>query len=250
MPWICPTMGRPERLAELAASWDRNQPGKELHVRVWEGDRKRADYASIKWPDNWNLYTSSKRGAGEALNEIFKKNPHEDFYGFIADDIVLRTPGGLEILEETAKPWFVSYPNDVLQKHRLCTHFCVGGELAREMQGVVPPMFKHTYMDVGLLNIAHYFCLLRYCPQVIFQHKHFLVKGYGIEKDATYKMVYPGKGELASGELEDEGLKAMEEFRAGYFPETINRINARFFELFEDWERWEEEDAALYRSAG
>ena len=34
MPWICPTFQRPERLAELAISWDRHQHGKELFVRL------------------------------------------------------------------------------------------------------------------------------------------------------------------------------------------------------------------------
>jgi len=72
--WICPTFQRPERLKELADSWEKHAPGKKLLVRIWAHDPKVTEYHSIEWPDSWNLYMSYAKGAGEALNEAFGMN--------------------------------------------------------------------------------------------------------------------------------------------------------------------------------
>jgi len=250
MSWICPTFQRPERLAELAASWERCEPGKELHVRIWDKDPRRADYFACDWPEGWKLYRSSAKGAGEALNEFYRLHPNEDSYGFIGDDIVLRTPGGLAILEETAKPWFVAYPDDVLQRHRIPTHFCMGGRLASTLTYIVPPMFKHNYMDAGLQNVVAPLNLLRYCPQVIFQHKHFLVKEYGIEKDDTYGIVYPTDETTPHGPNEDEGKAALKMFEGAFHQRQVQRLYEALAKEYELWHEWEEEDVVVHCSTG
>lgn len=226
--WICPTFQRPDRLKELAESWEKHQQGKELMVRVWDEDPFCDDYLSTTWPSGWNLYESPEKGAGEALNGAFSEWNDEECYGFIGDDIVLKTTGGLEILEEASKPYFAAYPNDTLQRNNLCTHFCVGSELAKIMEGIVPPMFKHNYMDVGLANIAIPFQLLRYCPQVIFQHRHF-INGH-VDKDDTYKAIYP-EGMTPAGEDEDYGKRALRSFQNGYMQQVSIALQSKFMAL-------------------
>jgi len=249
MTWVCPTFQRPERLAELAESWEKHETGTPLMVRVWDQDPRKEDYFKITWPKGWELYESPARGAGEALNEYFRMNPNEQTYGFIGDDVVLRTPQGLELLDATAYPWFLAYPNDTIQRHMMCTHFSLGGEFARTIATIVPPMFKHTYMDVGLWHVAAPMNLTRYCPHVVFQHMHFLRKRYGIERDATYQEVYP-QGDAPSGPLEDQGQAALKLFEAVYQKKAVERIAERIYREYECWDKWEGDDVLIHRRAG
>lgn len=248
--WICPTYQRPERLAELAESWEKHETGTPLMVRIWDQDPRKEDYFKTEWPKGWQLYESPAKGAGEALNEYFRLNPNEQTYGFIGDDIVLRTTQGLELLDATAYPWFLAYPNDTIQRHQVSTHFSLGGEFARTLATIVPPMFKHSYMDVGLLNIAAPMCLARYCPHVVFQHMHFLRKRYGIKKDASYLEVYPTDKDEPSGPLEEEGRKALQLYEAVYRRLAIERLAERIYKEYERWDKWEGEDAFIHRRAG
>ena len=220
--WLCPTYQRPERLQDLAESWVKYESGR-LMVRVYEHDPRKEDYFKIQWPEGWLLYESPEKGAGEALNGLYIKYPDEKTYGFIGDDVVLKTPLGL--LEETAFPWYVAFPNDTIQGHRMPTHFCVGHKLAKVMGGIVPPMFKHNYMDIGLANIAAPFSLLRYCPEVVFQHNHFINNKAPL--DDTYHEVY-ADGCIASGEMEDYGKRALRAFQNGYMQKTHATLESEF----------------------
>lgn len=246
MAFLCPTFQRPERLAELALSWEEHEPGTKLYVRIWEHDPCREEYLSIQWPESWELYVSPAKGAGEALNEFFRLHPNEESYGFIGDDVVLRTTGGVGELERTAGEWFIAYPNDCVQRFLIPTHFCIGGELARTIDCVVPPMFKHNYIDVGLKELGERMNLLRWCPHVIFQHKHFLVKAYGIPKDATYQAVYPTDADHPHGEYEEQGAAAMEVFENLWLPKAGRRLMEKLLNTYELWGEWEGEDVALH----
>jgi hypothetical protein len=106
--WFCPTYGRPKRLRELAKSWERCAKNVPLHIRLYSGDKRFADYQSAHWPKNWFFYITDTMRAGHALQEFYTRNPTADSYGFIADDIVLRSKGGLEHLEALAELYCVS----------------------------------------------------------------------------------------------------------------------------------------------
>ena len=237
MAWCCPTIMRPERLARLAESWERNAPEDVLYVRIWADDPRRADYENIIWPDNFQLYSSDKKWLGAALNEFYHLHPGEPSYGFIADDIVLRTKGGIRILEETAGEWFVAYPNDTIQRERLPTHFCIGRKLLETVGFFIHPFFKHDFIDCVWHGIGLHTGLLRYCPQVIFEHQHVLNEKAVM--DATYEEVNAAK---------KEGLVMWEKFVREQLPRVVKRVQAK---LINEYERdWEAEDATLYRSAG
>lgn len=240
MPWLCPTLKRPERLAELAVSWVRHSPETELLVRVWKDDPKKDEYFSIEWPETWQLFESDKLGAGETLQEMWLMRPDAPFYGFIGDDIVLRTPAGLERLEAMAGDWFIAYPNDTLQRHRLCTHFCVGGRLTNVLGWLVPGGIQHGYMDVPLMNIGLNTGLLRYCPDVIFQHKHFLVE-YS-KFDEVYAEMYDEGGQLRESERVLDDRKRLEEYYAKHFKDDIVKVLKAVILNFEDPEQWDRED--------
>lgn len=237
--WICPTLGRPERLQELAKSWNRMQPDTKLIVRLWDGDVRLEAYSKLKWPATWHFYTSSKKYLGPTLNEFFEAYKEEETYGFIADDVVLRTPSGLEHLEAMAAPFYIAYPNDCLQRYRLCTHFCIGGELVRELGWFALPDMLHM-VDMPWYNIGRNTGLIRYCAQVIFQHKHFLTGT--VEKDDTYSVTYRGNVNRPNSQLylQDHGnLKKWLE--KGLALDAIKALRVATV-MSEDWDEWEAQD--------
>ena len=235
--WICPAFGRPHRLKELARSWERCQPATRLNVRLWRGDPFYLEYKKLNWPQTWRFYDSDAKGCGEALNEYFELHPDEPFYGFVADDIVLRTKLGLEHLQALAIPYFISYPNDTIQRHRICTHFCIGGDLVREAGFFAHTGFHHGYIDMVWLRIGLEAGLLRYAPHIIFQHKHFLVKT--AEWDETYAASYGAPDSkqpdtlisMADGEMFEKYLKEQH-------PSIMQRIHRELFVNCEDWDEW------------
>ena len=249
MGWFCPTFQRPERLAELALSWERCQKGTPLHVRVWSEDPRREDYFKYDWPEDWHLYVSGAEWAGEALNQYYDWNPNEPFYGFIGDDVVLRTKNGLEVLEVAAGKMFMSYPNDTVWRHQLSTHFCLGGDTARAMGSVIPRRFYHYHMDRALMFVMRDCGLQRYCPQVIFHHKHFMMECADL--DVTYQKAY--------------GITTMEELNALTEPpheqeylewakseeakELILGLRKKLVQQYERPREWEEQDFEAMREA-
>ncbi len=186
MTWFCPTFQRPERLRNLADSWEKCEPTTPLYVRVWENDPRKEDYFSQEWPETWHLYEGKAEWCGEAMNEFLERYPDETRYGFIGDDIVLRTEGGLGILDKFAGNMGVAFPNDGLQRHELCTHFSCGGRFIRALGFWAHPNFPHHYLDGVIYALADGIKMLRYCPDVRFEHQHPLVQE-GVEMDATYE---------------------------------------------------------------
>lgn len=240
MTWLCPTFQRPHRLAELAISWVRHAPGKKLYVRVWKDDPFKDEYFGSEWPEEFELYEGEHQGAGSTLQEMWVMNPDEPNYGFIGDDIVLRTPGAIDKLEAEARDWFIAYPNDTFQRNRLPTHFCVGGKLTNVLGWLVPNGIKHGYMDLPLLNVGLNTGLLRYCPDVVFQHKHFLLGES--ERDDTYSIMYKENGELAESAWVKSDHARLEQFYAGPFKEDITRVLRALIREFEDMDQWSRED--------
>lgn len=235
--WICPTFSRPKRLKELARSWERCQPQSRLFVRLWREDPAYLEYKTMNWPKLWKFYDSDAKGCGEALNEFYQLHPEEAFYGFIADDIVLRTKGGLEHLQALASPFFIAYPNDTIQRHRLCTHFCIGGDLVREMGWFAYPAFHHGQIDMVWHHLGLLTGLLRYAPQVIFQHKHMLTRL--VDYDETYAASYGSRGSTSPDTVlamadEERFMK----FRQEELPKLVGQIQAQLFASCEDWDNW------------
>jgi hypothetical protein len=241
MAWLCPTFQRPERLAELAISWVRHAPGKKLFVRVWKDDPRKEDYLRCEWPEEWELFEGEYQGAGESLQHLWRMMPDERSYGFIGDDIVLRTPGAIDRLEEEARDWFIAYPNDTFQRNRLPTHFCVGGKLTNVLGWLVPNGIRHGYMDLPLLNVGLNTGLLRYCPDVIFQHKHFLLDESG--RDATYALMYKENGELEDTPWVTEDKERLDAYYERFIREDITKVMRALVREFEDQNQWATEDA-------
>ncbi len=246
MSWVCPTLGRPEKLKELAGSWEKYGDGRELNVRIWTGDPRREDYLKETWPKGWTLYESEHRDIVGTLNEWFKAHPKEDFYGFMQDDLRLLTPGGVEILEALAHPFYISYPNDALQRHRLCTTFCIGGELARLMGWWVHPSLKKDYVDTVWMHLGQQTGLLRYAADVIWEHRH-LIAGKS-ERDATYAISYGESKEFTPPE--DETAAFNRYMKSGEFASDASMILHNLAGVERFWIENYEQESSVPDSGG
>ena len=249
MSWFCPTRGRPERLAELALSWEKCEPDTPLFLRLWEGDKRLDDYLKWEWPNTWEITVNKHETVIQAMNGFFDWRPNEAFYGLVTDDIILRTPGGLKELERVAGDWFVAFPNDLMWRHRLPGHPCCGGNLLRTLGYWFPREFEHNQADVAFLQVVENCGLLRYCPHVIFHHRHFLYYD-DVPKDETYGLVYEeGINNLsdlkrirASAGSEDPTVQLLDKWIRTKFQDDVNRVRRKLVSEFENWDEWKFED--------
>lgn len=232
--WVCPAFQRPERLAELALSWERCEPGRELYVRVWKDDPRKEEYFSYEWPTGWQLYESPAEWCGEALQEFYHLNPKAETYGFIGEDVVLRTPGGLGRLEAMAEPWYIAYPNDLLRRNRASAHICMGGKLATKLGWFSHPSFKHNYLDIVWYNVGLNTGTLRYMPDVIFDHQHPYREV--VEMDDVY---------LKGMNTETEGLGQWMAYRDQQLAKDVVKVVAAIHREYEDNEEWEFQDGLV-----
>ena len=246
MAWLCPTFQRPHRLAELANSWVKHCAGSKLYVRVWKDDPKKEEYFSIEWPEEFELFEGDYQGAGESLQQMWRMRPDEKCYGFIGDDIVIRTPNAVERLEREAGDWYIAYPNDTFQRNRLPTHFCVGGKLTNVVGWLVPNGIRHGYMDLPMLNLGLNTGLLRYCPDIIFQHKHFLLDDT-VERDAVYAVMYKEDGQLQETPWVTDDHERLQRYYDKQLKDDmikVTRALIREFEHENEWYAWDLEAAS------
>lgn len=174
--WILPTIGRPKNLRRLIESYRAVGEEAAVIVFLWSGDPKFAENMNQDWPPEWLVLVEGERfTAAEAMQKAFRYAPKATFYGFLADDIVFQTPFSQE-LAESAVPCFISYPDDSHQHETLCTHFVCGGDLVRELGYWALPGLYHTFLDSALMTLGHNVPgLLKYRPDVIFDHRHPLL---------------------------------------------------------------------------
>lgn len=220
--FMCPAYKRPHRLFELAQSWEQMCPETPLHVRIWKDDPKRGVYENIEWPRSWELYLSDKESAGAAIQE-FADNHVGEPIGFIGEDVVLRSFEPIRALEEAADLWFLAYPNDTIQRNGLATHFCAGPKFIEWIGGrLAPGRFPHHYLDMRLTVLAMATGLTRYCPNVIFYHKHPFAQR--CEMDEVY---------LETQEQYAAATKRWEQYRAQDFKPEVRRVREAMHAEFE-----------------
>jgi len=243
MVWLCPAYSRPKRLAVLAKSWEKCQPRTPLHVRLWSGDPFKEEYKKRRWPKTWSFYESSHQRVGPTLNEFaFEYRPGCETYGFIAEDVVLRTPGGLEHLAALAEPCYISYPNDMIQRWRLATHPCVGGELIRELGWWAHPDVEHGF-DVPLMTVGLLCRLTRYTPFVVFDHQHFLRNPELF--DEVYGELYTNGSKQPNSLMHMKDLEAIRRYqKEGEADKDAAKVIGWLHSLAEDPDEWAAEDRA------
>lgn len=182
--WILTSLGRPDRIEELVASyaWENHST---VYLTLYEKDATLDQYLKKVWPVCWRIEIVPMRGNGPTYNEMLRRYPDENVYGFLADDQVLESEDMLRVLEFSAGDWNISYPNDGHWGERLPTMPCIGGNLARAVGYLSPPTLMHWAIDTAWGEIGKKLGALRYQEHLCYTHENPI---FGTAPDdATYQ---------------------------------------------------------------
>lgn len=182
---LLPTKGRRSSLERYIDSC-RECGVTEPHVIIIETDDN--SYNGIELPFGWRLrvYEGGK-GACSHYNKVFEEFPNEEYYGFMADDVVPETYQWDRELIDACLPDKVAYGDDGIDHTSHCpdryfpTHCFIGGDLARKWGFVVPLGADHQGADQWWYEAGEQIVL----PHVKLTHHHYSVGKSSMDK--TYQ---------------------------------------------------------------
>lgn len=181
--FILPSRGRPQRFKRFFELWQKNTSQEFRWLLVLDKDDPMlGHYPHPKEP--WEIIVQTRESMGDTYNGLFDLNRNEEFYGFMADDIELETPGWDEILVSLASNDGLSFGDDGINGERLASHPVIGGDFVREIGWLSPPGLRRIYIDTAWTELARRHAVLRYCPSVVTRHVHFSTGS--AEIDSTY----------------------------------------------------------------
>lgn len=131
----------------------------------------------LDYPSNWVI----EIGERKPLSDIYNEVPLTlDYYGFIADDVVPKTPEWDVKLIELAGRDFMAVPRGAHECSDVAPHFVLGGDLVRKTGFVCLPGLHRIYIDTVWNEVAE-----KKYSDVILDHYHFSNKKALM--DPTYK---------------------------------------------------------------
>lgn len=189
--WFLPSRLRPRSLQRFFNAYEDTGADSEGVVWVDDDDPHIIQYQCVIFPLKWIMLTQPPLGSnGDIANAFFSLFPNEPWYGFLADDVVPRTPHWDEKLIEAGKDG-LSYCEDYLNADRQPTHFVVNGDWVRETGWLALPGCKRTYIDNAWFEIAKRKKKITYLNNVVLEHLHF--SNGKSPMDETYQKPSVGK---------------------------------------------------------
>ena len=180
--WVLPTLGRPQGLSRIAQDIRWSDPEARI-AAVFSKD----DQAGYVYPSEWEtIIMEGTPTVVEKFNEAFARFPNEQFYGFLSDDLKIKTRRALGKLAKHCPPWGLSYGRDGIYDEKIACFPCVSGDLIRALGWLAYPKAKHHFIDVYLHRLAREFGGLKYMEGIVFQHNHYTKKTAPM--DATYEL--------------------------------------------------------------
>lgn len=179
--WLLTSRGRPEMCAQVLAAAVEN--GLSTPGVLWVDGRDRAaGYENIRLPAGWTMHIEAEhRNIGYALREMYRHRPDLGWYGWTADDSVPMSHGFDADLVRAAGRDGVAYPNDLWQqgvKERdgtphVTSTMVLGGDFVRALGDLALPGQIQMYIDDFYESVAVPAGKMRYCPEIVCEHRHF-----------------------------------------------------------------------------
>lgn len=160
--WVTPSRSRPHNIERLFGA-------QNVILALDDDDPMLGGYAALEFPRSWIVRVGPRAPLSEIYNRVFREFPDLDWYGVFADDVTPETENWDTKLIEAAGSDGMAYPDDGIGE---ATHFCLGGELVREMGWLAYPGLKRLYIDTIWRDIAESRGVLRYLPDVKVIHRH------------------------------------------------------------------------------
>ena len=148
-------------------------------------------YAAIEMPKSWITITAPRVPIAHRLQWAFDYTPGEQYYGFLADDLLPRTAEWDQLLIAAARDDGVAFAKDSIYNGSFATHPVIGGGLVRRVGWLSLPGLHHLYVDAAWTEIGKRLGVFRYLPDVIVDHLHFS------NGKATYDKTYQDHNKFA-----------------------------------------------------
>jgi hypothetical protein len=140
------------------------------------------DYPGLRLPPRWTARAEREHlNIGAIYRQFFAEHPSLPWYGMVTDDCLPRSMMWDIELIRAAGSWAIAYPDDDwlhgLRENSQVPHVtslvCFGGELLRAIGFWALPGQVQMYIDDVWESIAAPLNLLRYCPEIKSEHRHF-----------------------------------------------------------------------------
>lgn len=183
---LCPTRGRPERAAEMLASFHATAVLSTTSlVLVIDADDP-SDYSGLAADRIAVEGGSFPKAVNEAAADVWGMLwDNTAVLGCIGDDFLFRSPGWDRRVSEALATPGVVYGNDLLMGEALPTAVFMSLVIPRALGWYVLPTLRHLCADDAWKAIGLGLGRLRYLPGVVIEHMH-PVAGKA-QVDATYE---------------------------------------------------------------
>jgi len=141
-------------------------------------------YADLRLPANWRLHLAGAHtGLSAALRWCFKTHPDEASFGWLADDMLPRTPQWDRLLEQAAGRCYMSqcrddwvfpeFPGPVREGLEPSAGQCWGGDLVRTVGWWALPGTFQGGTDVAWIRLVHHLGRMRFVDDATVEHRHW-----------------------------------------------------------------------------
>lgn len=168
---ICPTYGRPDTFNEVHLNWIETNAGYSDFYFVLE---KSEQHLTEKTEANCIIVEQGQRGCNRpfyhACQELKEKY---SYLAFVGDDHRFRVKDwDKKFIEALQTAWLV-YGPEGYHNENLATACAFRSEIVKKLGYLVPPNFKHLYMDNVWMDIGKEMGI-KYLPDVPIEHMHYL----------------------------------------------------------------------------
>jgi hypothetical protein len=175
---VVPSRGRPENAERLAQAFKDTGAEADLYIVIDNDDPKWNEYAKSenykKLPaDNKTGGCAKSLNTGAVLLLDITKYPLYDYFVFMGDDHLPRTPGwDKAFIQALGHNTGIVYGDDLLQGANLPTAYGMTRDLVNELRGMTFPGCIHLFFDNFVKQLGLDLEYLKYLPDVIIEHMH------------------------------------------------------------------------------
>jgi len=175
---VVPSRGRPENAERLAQAFKDTNTEADLYVIIDNDDPKWDEYAKS---ENYKKLPADNKtgGCAKSLNTgavhllDITKYPLYDYFVFMGDDHLPRTPGwDKAFIQALGHNTGIVYGDDLLQGANLPTAYGMSRDLVNELRGMTFPGCIHLFFDNFVKQLGLDLEYLKYLPDVIIEHMH------------------------------------------------------------------------------
>ena len=175
---VVPSRGRPENAERLAQAFKDTGAEADLYIVIDNDDPQWNEYAKSenykKLPaDNKTGGCAKSLNTGAVLLLDITKYPLYDYFVFMGDDHLPRTPGwDKAFIQALGTNTGIVYGDDLLQGANLPTAYGMSRDLVNELRGMTFPGCVHLFFDNFVKQLGLDLEYLKYLPDVIIEHMH------------------------------------------------------------------------------